>query len=94
MKKMPFDWKRVLEPLDSFEERRAKAVLENYRKRLLALSEVQGFGVSSKHGEPYIFVFVKPGSGSNLQRLIPDKLADFDVYYLEGQSTPQFLTKF
>jgi len=37
-----------------------------------------------RDGEPYIMVAIEKGKCEEPEKLIPDKLGEYDVYYIEG----------
>jgi hypothetical protein len=37
-----------------------------------------------RNGEPYIMVAIEKGKCREPEKLIPDKLGEYDVYYIEG----------
>ena len=45
---------------------------------------ITGYWIGWKHGEPYIMVAIEKGKCEDPEKLLPDKLGDYDVYYIEG----------
>ncbi|MDT7864852.1 MAG: hypothetical protein RQ922_03110 [Thermoproteota archaeon] len=45
---------------------------------------ITGYWIGWKHGEPYIMVAIEKGKCEDSEKLLPDKLGDYDVYYIEG----------
>jgi hypothetical protein len=45
---------------------------------------ITSYWIGWKHGEPYIMVAIEKGKCEDPEKLLPDKLGDYDVYYIEA----------
>lgn len=45
---------------------------------------ITGYWIGLRNGKPYIMVAIEKGKCKEPEKLIPDKLGQYDVYYLEG----------
>jgi hypothetical protein len=86
MKKANFDW--ITASKYDFDEEKYKKALEDLKKYEGILRShpgiITGYWIDWKHGEPYIMVTIEKGKCEDPEKLLPDKLGDYDVYYIEG----------
>ena len=86
MKRLDFDWGEASR--HGFNKERYEKALEDLKKYegLLRshLGIVTGYWVGVRNGEPYIVVAIEKGKCREPEKLIPDKLGEYDVYYIEG----------
>lgn len=88
MRKLNFDWEKAsLQEARPEDYERAQAVLDKHKTRLRNVSDIVGYWIGSRFGEPYIMVAVREGRGIVAERKIPDALDGVRVYYIEG--TPE-----
>jgi len=65
----------------------AVKTLESYRDLIRSHKGViSGYWVGWKSGDPYIMVTVEMAKAENPESLLPDKLGDYDVYYMAGHA--------
>lgn len=84
MKKAVFDIGRTTQSKYNQEKHeRAMKDLELYRDKLHQ-PEITSYWMGMKEGEPYIMVTVEKGKVKDPDKLIPDKLGEYNVYYIEG----------
>jgi hypothetical protein len=85
MRKANFDW--VGESEGSFEGRRYKQAVKELEKHaeLFNDSGVTSYWAGLRNGEPYFMVTVKKGKLTRPERLLPDRIAGYEVYYIEGE---------
>ncbi len=85
MKKVDFDLSAVLENFDREVYEKALEDLKKYEDILKShIGVITGYWVGWKHGKPYILVTIEKGKCKEPEKLIPDKLGQYDVYYIEG----------
>ena len=86
MKKLDYELRRRAKPIEKEKEVKANLALEEYANMFTANSDVVGVGIGSLEGEPFIQVYVKKEKAEKLSKIFPDKLGDYDVYYVESGS--------
>jgi len=84
MKKLTSEILKNPKPISGSKEKRAKAILNESKSKLKNINGIVGFGIASNKGNPYIHILVQKGKGKKLEKLIPDKIGDVEVYYMEG----------
>ncbi len=86
MKKLNFNMGEASERgFDREKYERALQDLKKYENILKShLGVVTGYWVGMREGEPYIMVAIEKGKCEDPEKLIPDKLGEYDVYYIEG----------
>jgi len=86
MKKANFNW--INASKYDFDEEKYKKALEDLKKYEGILSShpgiITGYWIGWKYGKPYIMVTIQKGKCEDPEKLLPDKLGDYDVYYIEG----------
>lgn len=86
MKRLDFDWGEASKQgFDKEKYEEALQELKNYENVLKAhVGIVTGYWIGMRNGEPYIMVAIEKGKCKEPEKLIPDKLGKYDVYYIEG----------
>jgi hypothetical protein len=86
MKRLDFNWGEA--STRGFNRERYEKALEDLKKYEGLLKSnpgvVTGYWVGMRDGEPYIMVAIEKGKCEEPEKLIPDKLGEYDVYYIEG----------
>jgi len=86
MKRLDFNWGEA--STREFNRERYEKALEDLKKYEGLLKAhpgvVTGYWVSMRDGEPYIMVAIEKGKCEDPEKLIPDKLGEYYVYYIEG----------
>ena len=71
------------------DDRRYRKALQTMRAHEDILNsrpkEITGHWVGMKEGVPYVMVALESGSSKNPDKLLPDKLGGYHVYYVEGR---------
>ena len=82
MKELDLATLRITRPLDESRLEEARSVLRDY-DALLKHPDITGSALGVSEEAPYIQLYVKPGKGRELEKQIPDKLGNLDVFYIE-----------
>jgi hypothetical protein len=85
MKKATFDWVEASKcPFDEKKYEEARRCLKQYENLLRSYPAITGYWIGWKCGEPYIMVAIERGKCPEPDKLLPDKLGKYEVYYIEG----------
>lgn len=86
MKKVDFDLGEAsTRKFDKVKYEKALQDLKKYEALLKShIGIVTGYWVGMRNGEPYIMVAIEKGKCKEPEKLLPDKLGEYDVYYIEG----------
>lgn len=71
-------------PIEKEKEAKARRTLQMHAGLFRPYSDVVGYGIGSLDGEPYIQVYVPKDRAKELEKVIPDKIGEYDVYYIEA----------
>ncbi|MFQ5910692.1 MAG: hypothetical protein ACE5IJ_08255 [Thermoplasmata archaeon] len=86
MKRADFDW--ASESRTNFDKDRydrARSSLRRFRRIFRKHSDViTGYWIGSRNGEPYVMVAIERGKVEKPEELLPDRLDNYKVYYIEG----------
>jgi hypothetical protein len=79
----------VQSTLEELDNKKYEAALKEYKKFKPMLSSRQGLitghWVGMKNGHPYIIVTLEPNKVENPEKLLPDSLGKYEVYYIWGK---------
>jgi len=83
MRRAHFDVDAQQETADEMRLRAAGASLHRHENIFRGHPDIVGYGLGVRNSEPYIIVFVRPGTGIEMGKAIPDIVDGFEVYYRE-----------
>ena len=84
MKRVNFDPEMQQTGVDEARWRAARASLARHENLFRGNRDITGYGLGVKYGKPYIMVFVRPGKRREVEKVIPNTLDEFEVYYREA----------